>query len=449
MSVARASRRRHALAFAFSTSIRHGVHQWRQQVVSDLNEKDSDIKRPQNSRPGLKDGILQLKHYADKPTFMPISLEPLPKPDVDIPEENSTLASTRPPPFIPAKREPSESQFSYLLRIGRTYWTFYKTGLKNLLANRREVSELKGWIHPFSIGGVARFGGNPYQTKQGTEVPIPHIFRREFQLFHRTRADLKKLIPFSLLLLICGEFTPIALLVLGRRAVPKVCYLPNQQREEMDDIVSRFKTWRREMNKLTKASRVEKPSHAFDFTPRGGRLEHPWRRDLLFGHMVGLTGFYRLPFPVTRGIYWHFIMLHRLRDYWDTIFCDTILIKREGGFAAMSPIDVYEYARHYGSLSLFVIMEREIGKKNYDFIDETLKQRLVPVLEQEADIMLNEDFTRLTPNLHWARAYRDSACWASSPDVVKAAKLLEKYEAEDKAQEALASKNTTPTKLKL
>lgn len=410
-------------------------------MVSDLNEKDIDIKRTPNSRPELKDGMLQAKHYAAKASFMPINLEPLPKLDIDIPEASKSLASTRPPEFVPAERKPDESQFSYLIRIGRTYWTFYKTGLKNLLANRREVKEMQGWIAPFTLPGVARFGGSPYDTKQGTTVPIPHIYRREFQLYHRTRADMRKLIPFSLLLLVCGEFTPIALLVLGRRAVPKVCYLPNQQREEMDDIVSRFKTWKREMDKLTAPTRLEKPRHMFDFTPRTGRLEHPWRRDLLFGHLVGETNFYRLPFPITRGFYWHFIMLHRMQRYWDAVFCDTILIRREGGFAAMSPLDVYEYARNYGLLTLLVIMEREIGKKNYDFINEDLKKTLVPILEKEADIMLNDDFTRLTPNLHWARAYRDSARWAAdSPDVAYASALQARFDASDKAAKAKENK---------
>jgi hypothetical protein len=425
---------------SLSSTCRRDVHPWRQQAVADLNEKDINVKRAPHTKPGLKDGILKQRHYAEKETFMPINLEPLPKMDETLPEDSTTLALTRPPHFEPAKRESSDSTFSYLIRIGRTYWTFYKTGLKNLMANRREVNELKAWINPFSLPGAARYGGTPYQTKQGNTVPIPHISRRDFQLYHRTRADMKKLIPFSLLLLVCGEFTPIALLVLGRRAVPRVCYLPGQQREEMDDMVSRFKLWKKEMAKLTAVSRVENPRHMFDFTPKTARLEHPWRRDLLFGYLAGQTNFSRLPFPIMGALYWHFVLQHRLKDYWDKIFCDTILIHREGGFSEMSPLDVYEYASNFGSLTLLTIMERELGKKNYDFINEDLKRRLVPVLEKEAQIMLNEDFTKLSPNLHWVRSYRDSARWViDSADVEAAAQLQANYDASDKAKKAQAA----------
>lgn len=408
--------------------------------MADLNDRYIEIQKKPNSRPDLKDGMLKPRHYAEESTFMPINLEPLPKLDPNVPEENASLALTRPPPFVAATRKSSESQISYLIRVGRTYWTFYKTGLKNLWANRKEVNTLKAWISPFSLPGVVRYGGGPYQTKQGTTVPIPHIYRRDFQLYHRTRADVRKMIPFSLLLLVCGEFTPIALLVLGRRAVPKVCYLPNQQREEMQDVVDRFRLWKKEMAALTTVSRVDEPRHVFDFTPRTHRVEHPWRRDLLFAYMVGQTNFYRLPFPITRGLYWHFVLKSRLRRYWDEIFCDTILIQREGGFATMSPIDVYEYACNYGLLTLLVIMERELAKKNFDFVNEELKATLVPILEKEAQIMLNEDFTKLSPDLHWLRAYRDSARWASdSPDVEQAARMQAKFDAEDQAQKAKAA----------
>lgn len=376
---------------------------------------------------------------------MPIDLDVIPVAKDGEEGRSTSLESTRPPSFEAPRRLASDTLLSYLLKTGKTYWAFYKTGLKNLLANRKDMKEIQAWIHPFSLPAAARYGGLMHKTKQDNDVPIPYITHRDFQLYHRTRADLRKLIPFGLLLLICGEFTPIALVVLGRRAVPKVCYLPGQQREEIDDAVDRFRLWKTEMAKLTAGNTPEHPAHQLDFTPKTGRLEHPWRRDLLFAYMVGLTNFYRLPFPITRGLYWHFILNGRITRYLENIFCDTILIRREGGFEAMSPQDVYEYAKNYGLLTLYIIMERQVANKRYDFVNETLKRTLVPILEAEADLMLQDDFTRLTPNLHWAKAYRDTARWVDSPDVRYAAQLMQKYEAEDKLATAKTAKAKTAT----
>jgi hypothetical protein len=369
-----------------------------------------------------------MHHYSPDARHMPINLAPLPEVEEHEKLSRRSLASLRPPEFTYITREPSESLITYLMRMGKSYYAFYKSGLKQLWVNRKEMHTIRQWIFPFSLDGVARFGGLPHITKKQTEVPIPHIYRRDFQLVHRTRADLRKLIPFGLMLLVCGEFTPIALIVLGRKMVPRVCYLPAQQKEEMDDIVSRWRTWRRYMDDLTRPTRLAEPRHVLDYTPAGGEIEHPYKRDLLFGYLAGQTNLRDMPFPIFRGFYWHFIMQGRLREYWNQIFCDTILIMRDGGFESMSPLDIYEYARNYGLLSLFAIMDREIANKNYDFINEDLKKELLPILKAEAQIMLNEDFTKLNPHLHWVRAYRDPSRWVGTPDIEYAVKLLAKQE---------------------
>ena len=97
-----------------------------------------------------------------------------------------------------------------------------------------------------------------------------------------------------------------------------------------------------------------------------------------------------------------------------------------------------------------MIMKREIGKGNYDFINEDLKESLVPVLEAEADVMLDDDFTRLHPKQHWARAYRDSARWARTRDVEVAGKVMrdverEKWDRErEERQKAKSLENVGP-----
>ena len=74
-------------------------------------------------------------------------------------------------------------------------------------------------------------------------------------------------------------------------------------------------------------------------------------------------------------------------------------------------------------------MQYEIKhRNNYDFVNESLKQRLVPILNAEAEVMFDENFTRLHPSMHWARAYRDSTRWGThTPDVQEALKLMGEF----------------------
>lgn len=412
--------------------------QWRKQALASLNDRSGrptiDLK---NSR--SKFGFLPPDVYLQHPTYPAISLDPLP--EVETADIERSLDSTRPAPLETVTRKPEDSAFSYYLRLGRSYYAFYKTGLKNIRANWKEFSVIKGFIQPFTLGAVARYGGSHelHLPRMKEVVPVPHITRREFVLHERLKHDLWKLLPFGIVLLICGEFTPLAILVLGDRVVPYTCRIPAQQKAAKDNAVKRFKIFLEEMKKLTARSRTTMPINFLDFTPRD-RLEHPWRRDLLFAYLVGQTNFYRLPLPLSSGFYWYFILQQRLFKYWDHIFCETVLIRREGGFAKLTPQDIYEYALHYGSFTLLVIMQREIAKGNYDFVNEDLKKVLVPVLEAEADVMLNDDFTRLDPNMHWMRAYRDSIRWCRTRDVETAVRLMKDMEKDKKSKETSARK---------
>ncbi|RMZ81522.1 hypothetical protein DV738_g2329, partial [Chaetothyriales sp. CBS 135597] len=389
---------------------------WRRDSVARLNRRGQDpLVIPHDPKPSSRGGIITPECYAPRPEYLPILLDPLPAPVEEEDESGSgakkTLDSTRPPPLdMPAKQD-GQSLLSYYYAVGKAYLAFYKTGLRNVRSNWHEYRELRAWIQPFTIVAAARYGGQQWKTKKpvtdpatgvqtaSNHIPVPHISRREFQLYYRTISDVFKLVPFTFVLLICGEFTPLAILLFGNSIVPLPCRIPAQQRQAMDN------------------------SHAFDFnTPR---LEHPWRRDMLFAYLVGQSRFARPLLPLMGSFYFHMVLHGRLMRYWERIFCDTILIRREGGFAALSPTDVFEYALNYGSVSLLVIMEHEIRvRKNYDFVNDALKRRLVPILEREADAMFHDDFTRLMPHLHWMRAYRNTALWRDTPDVLAAVELL-------------------------
>jgi hypothetical protein len=56
------------------------------------------------------------------------------------------------------------------------------------------------------------------------------ISRADFQLVRRSAYDIRRMLPFALVLLVFGEFTPIAVIALGNVVTPFACRLPNQNK---------------------------------------------------------------------------------------------------------------------------------------------------------------------------------------------------------------------------
>ncbi|KAI0379399.1 hypothetical protein F5Y04DRAFT_259681 [Hypomontagnella monticulosa] len=126
---------------------------------------------------------------------------------------SSTLnppASTRPPPLDLPARETSNSVVSHLLKTGKAYLTFYKTGLRAIFTNRSLLS--------------ASSAATPQPSIQSA-VTFPT--RSDILLRERLRHDLARLPIFGLLLLVCGEFTPLIVLLFPR-LTPYTCRIPKQ-----------------------------------------------------------------------------------------------------------------------------------------------------------------------------------------------------------------------------
>ncbi|RYP46203.1 hypothetical protein DL768_007559 [Monosporascus sp. mg162] len=124
---------------------------------------------------------------------------------------SSTLnppATTRPPPLDLPARGPDASQFSYLFRIGKAYMQFYKAGVKAIFTNRRLLRS----VAPPS--GIA---------SESAALPT----RAEVLLRARTRHDISRLPVFGVLLLVCGEFTPLVVIAFPR-LTPLTCRIPKQ-----------------------------------------------------------------------------------------------------------------------------------------------------------------------------------------------------------------------------
>ncbi|KAL8973258.1 MAG: hypothetical protein Q9183_000058 [Haloplaca sp. 2 TL-2023] len=126
--------------------------------------------------------------------------------------------STLPPPLALPERKIEETgirTLKFYYRTGEAYLTFYKTGVKAIYQNYKILRQLRSRIPPGrSVEQALRDG---------------HLSRAEYHLVRRTRSDVSRIPLFGLVLVVCGEFTPLVVLFLGLdAAVPRICHVPRQ-----------------------------------------------------------------------------------------------------------------------------------------------------------------------------------------------------------------------------
>ncbi|KAI5859818.1 hypothetical protein GGS23DRAFT_262385 [Durotheca rogersii] len=112
-------------------------------------------------------------------------------------------ASTRPPPLELPVRADSGSIFAHLYRLGKAYTVFYKAGLRAIFTNRKLARSLPRSSSPSSLS------------------------RADILLRERSRHDLSRLPLFGLLVLVCGELTPLVVLLFPH-LTPYTCRIPRQ-----------------------------------------------------------------------------------------------------------------------------------------------------------------------------------------------------------------------------
>ncbi|KAG8161936.1 hypothetical protein KVR01_007701 [Diaporthe batatas] len=142
-------------------------------------------------------------------------------------------ASTRPPPLSLPARDPSASTFSHLFATGKAYLTFYKTGFRQIYTNTRLVWSLgtaSGIPPSLSPGNT---NSTSTSTSNSNTIASPPTLRpaattRSTELLRRRwRHDVRRLPLFALMFVVCGEFTPLVVLLLPR-VVPLTCRIPRQ-----------------------------------------------------------------------------------------------------------------------------------------------------------------------------------------------------------------------------
>ncbi|KAI8963590.1 hypothetical protein F5Y11DRAFT_319201 [Daldinia sp. FL1419] len=120
-------------------------------------------------------------------------------------------ASTRPPPLDLPTRDPNSSLFTYWFKLGKAYTTFYKTGISAIFTNRKLLSQ------------------SPTASGLSSTIPgaISFPTRSDVLLRRRVRHDLSRLPIFGILLIVCGELTPLVVLLFPR-LTPLTCRIPKQ-----------------------------------------------------------------------------------------------------------------------------------------------------------------------------------------------------------------------------
>ncbi|KAF4777676.1 hypothetical protein HER10_EVM0005629 [Colletotrichum scovillei] len=135
------------------------------------------------------------------------------------PDKVNAIASSRPAALDLPEKKPDASKFGHLIQTGKAYIKFYKTGLKAVFSNRH-------------IQDVIRAKSTSVEGFRAPSVFTPGVIpkgfsRADWVLLWRVRHDVLRVPLFGLVLLVCGEFTPLIVIFVDG-VVPYTCRLPRQ-----------------------------------------------------------------------------------------------------------------------------------------------------------------------------------------------------------------------------
>lgn len=179
--------------------------------------------------------------------------------------------------------------------------TFYKTGLKNIYSNYKLSQSVFPKLASLSPEEALRAGT---------------ISRAEWLLMKRLRADITRLPLFGLVFCICGEFTPLVVLVIGG-VVPRTLWIPKQ----VDGAREKVEQRRRETfrNADPAVERVLKDQDGDALNEKAVVL-HIGRSLGLYSNLWDRVGI--PPTPLIR---------RRVRERMDFVKLDDAMVERDGG----------------------------------------------------------------------------------------------------------------------
>jgi hypothetical protein len=300
---------------------------------------------------------------------------------------------------------PIGDQARWLFRLGKSYLAFYKTGFKNVWQNYKELRKIRAKVGNRRLEEVVKYGsrgaanrdghGNGSNNNSGPGS-VPVLTRQDYQLALRTRHDVGKLVPFSIVFAICGEFTPLVILAIGSAAVPYTCRIPKQEQGDFLRPVKIQPKYTAQVEMLLAEASKSGANSA----------SKQWKQEFVEAYRLHVNPF-SYPAPVL-GQWWHRVYSGpRLRKHCEEVLCDTILIRREGGFDRLTPREVFQWSLKYGLRTLTEYMD-DLRREGLSIDPDSpeMKKRLLPVVEAEAEYILAVDWRRLKPENHWLSVFR-------------------------------------------
>ncbi|KAL3470812.1 hypothetical protein BJX99DRAFT_238782 [Aspergillus californicus] len=236
--------------------------------------------------------------------------------------------------------------------LGRAYLSFYKTGLKNVYHNYlaslpiRQGLGIQGYLP--RAPPIAAFIKNDEKNKDSTKYRVKSTGletktdRSTFQLLHRAAYDVRRMIPFAMILVFCGELTPLAVLILGNSVTPYTCRVPRQTEKYRS---KRMNAKRAAFSAHSAAERgsVSLPEagsdEEMDVLVRFADLDRMRKLSdaevLRACAVFGLARTHMRPEALVGQFY-----RRRLRDFGQYLSLDDVLISKSGGVKAMEAVEV-------------------------------------------------------------------------------------------------------------
>ncbi|KAK5075126.1 hypothetical protein LTR64_001331 [Lithohypha guttulata] len=286
---------------------------------------------------------------------------------------------------------PKDWDFRYLFSLGKAYLALYKTGVKNVWNNWTTMKQIKERLKGTGLNAAA------------LDPESPKLSYNEYELILRTRRDLRKFIPFGLIFIICGEFTPLLIVALGSKVVPGTCVIPKQQENDIQKMLRRFEIYEQKSAELrhgidTSKSISEKQELTTDTTKSQQSI------DLL---KLYRYGFYPRPtesqIPILRS-YLIASARSKLAQHGTELLAEATMISREGGWTKRSPQDMFEWGTKY-SLNALLDWTRNAKAQGKELVSEEMKEALLPAFEEATHALLYEtDWSKIPVEERWRQA---------------------------------------------
>lgn len=267
-------------------------------------------------------------------------------------------ASTRPSVIEFPDKATSSSQFSYYLSLGRTVLSFYKAGLKNVFYNYRDSLRFRR-----RLGLPLYLPTSPPPRSADSAIVAKFselLTRSEFQLLRRSAYDLRRMIPFSLMLLICGEFTPLIVLALGNFVTPFTCRMPKQlDKARLAKLKRKQQVTQATMNPNSLPRKFLDDPSSFVRNGAADSIQKASVQDVL--HICAIFGISKghtlsVPYPLDMAVV-NAVHRRRLLRWLRYLEIDDRLIVRSGGVSKMDPEEVRFAVEERGGIDVRLGLE--------------------------------------------------------------------------------------------